>query len=120
VTRNLTPEEWRRHLGDEPYRKTCPTVAVRDGDVAGAVLVGTRGVARGEGVSDQPGMSEEGRNMLEGKGKPLSEGGLSQAGKTLGVELPALWAVMTVETKGCGFLPDRRPLILFERHVFPS
>ena len=56
--------------------------------------------------------------MFEGKGKPLSEDGLSQAGKTLGVELPALWAVMTVETKGCGFLPDRRPPILFERHVF--
>ncbi len=24
VRRNLTPEEWRRHLGDLPYRKTCP------------------------------------------------------------------------------------------------
>ena len=24
VTRNLTPEEWRQYLGDEPYSKTCP------------------------------------------------------------------------------------------------
>lgn len=56
--------------------------------------------------------------MFEGKGKPLSESGLAQAAQALGVELPALWAVMTVETKGCGFLPDRRPLILFERHWF--
>ena len=24
LTRNLTPEEWRQYLGDEPYRKTCP------------------------------------------------------------------------------------------------
>ncbi|HEX6829041.1 MAG TPA: N-acetylmuramidase domain-containing protein [Burkholderiales bacterium] len=56
--------------------------------------------------------------MFEGKGKPLSDSGLARAGETLGVELPALWAVMTVETKGCGFLPDRRPLILFERHWF--
>jgi dipeptidyl aminopeptidase/acylaminoacyl peptidase len=24
LTRNLTPYEWRRYLGDEPYRKTCP------------------------------------------------------------------------------------------------
>jgi hypothetical protein len=24
VTRNLTPLEWRTHLGDIPYRKTCP------------------------------------------------------------------------------------------------
>ena len=25
---------------------------------------------------------------------------------------------MAVETSGCGFLPDRRPPILFERHIF--
>lgn len=56
--------------------------------------------------------------MFEGKGKPLSDSGLAKAGETLGVELPVLWAVMTVETRGCGFLPDRRPLILFERHWF--
>lgn len=56
--------------------------------------------------------------MFEGKGNPLSEAGLLQAADALGVGLPALWAVMTVETKGCGFLPDRRPQILFERHVF--
>ena len=24
LTRNLTPEEWRQYLGDQPYRKTCP------------------------------------------------------------------------------------------------
>ena len=24
VTRNLTPEEWRQYLREEPYRKTCP------------------------------------------------------------------------------------------------
>ncbi len=23
VRRNLTDEEWRRYIGDEPYRKTC-------------------------------------------------------------------------------------------------
>jgi len=56
--------------------------------------------------------------MFEGSGKPLSEAGLAKAATDLGVGLPALWAVMTVETKGCGFLPDRRPLVLFERHVF--
>lgn len=56
--------------------------------------------------------------MFEGSGKALSEAGLSKAAADIGVGLPALWAVMTVETKGCGFLPDRRPLVLFERHVF--
>ena len=50
--------------------------------------------------------------------KPLSEVAINQATETLGIEAPALWAVMTVETKGCGFLPDRRPQILFERHIF--
>jgi WD40 repeat protein len=24
VARNLTPDEWRQYLGDEPYRKSCP------------------------------------------------------------------------------------------------
>jgi hypothetical protein len=56
--------------------------------------------------------------MFEGAGKPLSEDGLKAAAAATGVGLPALWAVMTVETKGCGFLSDRRPQILFERHVF--
>lgn len=23
LTRNLTEDEWRQYLGDEPYRKTC-------------------------------------------------------------------------------------------------
>ena len=56
--------------------------------------------------------------MFEGSGKALSEAGLSKAGTDIGVGMPALWAVMTVETKGCGFIADRRPLVLFERHVF--
>jgi hypothetical protein len=56
--------------------------------------------------------------MFEGSGKALSEAGLSKAATDIGVGLPELWAVMTVETKGCGFLSDRRPLVLFERHVF--
>ena len=56
--------------------------------------------------------------MFEGKGKPLSEEGLLSAADEIGVGLPALWAVMIVETRGCGFLADRRPQILFERHIF--
>ncbi len=56
--------------------------------------------------------------MFEGKAKPLSAAGLAAASARLGVGAPALWAVLTVETSGCGFLPDRRPKILFERHWF--
>jgi hypothetical protein len=38
----------------------------------------------------------------------------------LGVSGPEVWAVLTVETRGFGFLQDRRPQILFERHIFHS
>ncbi len=56
--------------------------------------------------------------MTQVRGTPLTQTGLTQAAQSIGVEIPLLWTVMTVETKGCGFLPDRRPLILFERHIF--
>lgn len=56
--------------------------------------------------------------MFEGVAKPLSQQGIDAAVNHLGVAAPALWAVLTVETSGCGFLPDRRPKILFERHWF--
>ena len=56
--------------------------------------------------------------MFEGKGRPLTDDGLTRARRALGVDLATLWAVMTVETRGCGFLPSRRPVILFERHIF--
>jgi WD40 repeat protein len=26
ANRNLTQEEWRRHMGNRPYRKTCPNL----------------------------------------------------------------------------------------------
>lgn len=51
-------------------------------------------------------------------GAPLSAAGLAQALDLLGVQPPVLWAVLAVETAGCGYLPDRRPKILFERHLF--
>lgn len=56
--------------------------------------------------------------MFEGLAQPLSAAGVAATLDGLEVNAPALWAVLTVETKGCGFLPDRRPAILFERHWF--
>ncbi|HUC66178.1 MAG TPA: N-acetylmuramidase family protein, partial [Stellaceae bacterium] len=53
-----------------------------------------------------------------GPGLPLTQRGVDAATTSLGVEPAALWAVLAVETSGCGFLSDRRPKILFERHVF--
>ncbi len=55
---------------------------------------------------------------FSGPGTPLSADGARTACDLVGVGLPELWAVLSVETSGCGFLPDRRPKILFERHIF--
>jgi hypothetical protein len=57
-----------------------------------------------------------------GKGAPMTETGMAAALTTMGMDpkadLPVLWAVLLVESRGFGFLPDRRPKILFERHIF--
>jgi len=55
---------------------------------------------------------------FRGTALPLSTGGLDAALAVLAVPAPEIWTVLAVETGGCGFLPDRRPVILFERHIF--
>lgn len=57
-----------------------------------------------------------------GKGKPMTESGMQavllQMGMDPEIDMPVLWSVLTVESRGFGFLADRRPKILFERHIF--
>ena len=48
----------------------------------------------------------------------LTSTGLARACSDLGVHAPEIWTVLAVETSGCGFLADRRPQILYERHIF--
>jgi N-acetylmuramidase len=55
-----------------------------------------------------------------GPAHPLHSDGLAAAAEHVGVEPAVLWSVVVVETAGCGFLPDRRPCILFERHIFST
>ena len=55
---------------------------------------------------------------FKGKANPLSQQGLDTACQLLGTGPAEIWTLLTVETKGCGYLPDRRPVILFERHIF--
>ncbi|MCU1307923.1 MAG: Peptidoglycan-binding domain 1 protein [Acidobacteriaceae bacterium] len=55
---------------------------------------------------------------FQGNAAPLSSDGLTAVATDLKVHAPEIWAVLAVETSGCGYLPDRRPQILFERHVF--
>ena len=57
-------------------------------------------------------------STFAGNGAPLTAEGLSSAAGLLGCDVAAVGAVIEVETKGCGFLADRRPKILFERHIF--
>jgi hypothetical protein len=53
-----------------------------------------------------------------GASTPISAGGLDRATQLLGSGAAEIWTVLEVETKGFGYLPDRRPAILFERHFF--
>ncbi len=55
---------------------------------------------------------------FQGDGRPFDDEGMGQVCEMLGVQEPEVWAVLTVETRGFGFLTDRRPQILFERHIF--
>src|SRR5438309_2351473 len=53
-----------------------------------------------------------------GKAEALTPAGLASVADALSVKAPEIWALLTVETSGCGFLASRRPCILFERHIF--
>lgn len=53
-----------------------------------------------------------------GQTRALDSAALEAASSALRVPAPGIWAVLHVEAAGCGFLPDRRPVIRFERHIF--
>jgi hypothetical protein len=55
---------------------------------------------------------------FSGAGNPLTNDGLQSAEVRTGVGLAEIWSILSVETSGCGFFSDRRPKILFERHIF--
>ncbi len=55
---------------------------------------------------------------FQGNGLPLTVAGMDRICSALGVAEAEVWAVLTVEARAFGFLRDRRPQILFERHVF--
>ena len=55
---------------------------------------------------------------FQAQGRPFDRDGMQRTCDLLGVSQPEVWAVLAVETKGFGFLSDRRPQILFERHIF--
>lgn len=52
------------------------------------------------------------------KQKELSEQDITKEADRLGIDVAAVKAVVAVESNGKGFLPDGRPKILFEGHIF--
>ena len=58
------------------------------------------------------------RENFIGKSQPLTEYGIVHAARVIDVSVATLWAVIEVESAGCGFLRSRRPAMLFERHIF--
>lgn len=68
------------------------------------------------------------RDIFTGAAEPLTKMAFDDANDTLRsstddaaaipVQAASLWAVLKVETRGFGYLPDKRPQILFERHIF--
>jgi hypothetical protein len=57
-------------------------------------------------------------DTFTGKSLALSAAGVDAASRSLTVGRAEIFTVLAVETSGCGFLPDRRPQILYERHIF--
>ncbi len=53
-----------------------------------------------------------------GAATPLTAQGIQACADRLSVHPAEIWAVLQIETRGCGYFADRRPAILFERHVF--
>jgi hypothetical protein len=87
----------------------------------GVTPIGQRS-GRSRHGSDKGGFAVVGVPDMEfaGDALPLSRERLTAAADLVGGDVNALWAAITVETLGCGFLPDRRPRILFERHIFST
>jgi hypothetical protein len=55
---------------------------------------------------------------FSGAATPLAAGDVAAAAERMKCEPAAIWAVCDVESAGGGFLPDKRPKLLFEAHLF--
>jgi hypothetical protein len=56
--------------------------------------------------------------VFTGKGTPITATDVGSAAAALGGDVASLWSLVAVETNGFGFFSNRRPQILFERHIF--
>lgn len=56
--------------------------------------------------------------IFSAKGEPFDQTALQAVADLLQTGSREIWTVLLVETSGFGYLQDRRPRILFERHYF--
>jgi hypothetical protein len=73
------------------------------------------------GTGNAPaGLSATANDHPQSMGLPLTQAGLNSACQQLGVEPAVIWAIIQTETDfpHGGFLPDARPQILYEQHIF--
>lgn len=90
------------HVYDEPTQAAVKAMQAKTGLVVDGIAGPKTYAAIGTGQRDP---------------KHLADADLVGAARTLGVPLACVRAVNEVESRGSGFLPDGRPVILFERHV---
>lgn len=57
-------------------------------------------------------------DQFAGPGLPIDAATFGEVTDSLSIDAATLWSLLAVETKGVGFLDDKRPDILFERHIF--
>lgn len=91
------------HIYDEPTESAVRAVQTKTGLVVDGIAGPKTLAAIATGQRDP---------------KHLSDADIVNAADTLGVAVAAVRAVNEVESTGAGFLPDGRPKILFERHIF--
>ncbi len=57
-------------------------------------------------------------SLVAKNASPLTAAEINEAAQRMGVETAAVRAVLKVESRGSGFGPDGRPVILYEPHIF--
>jgi hypothetical protein len=103
LTRRAGEEELPADVGPDPY----PDIESEEDEIAEIDAV--------EALFEQP--------LPEPEPPPqpvlhLTDADFLRAANELKVEIAAIRAVAEVESNGRGFLPDKRPVILFEAHIY--
>jgi peptidoglycan hydrolase-like protein with peptidoglycan-binding domain len=108
----------RPHTGSRRFRRTIPREEWRDRELPSRVAPSARGMAQSPKVmAAGPAPSA---SVFQGGGAPLTQDMLSTVAEKLGCGVAEIWAIAFTETDppygGCN--ADKRPQILFERHIF--